>query len=124
MLASWRGRAPTTALVALVLACLVGVAHTASRNCPETAGRTRIPGDPPPAEAIGKWEGLSAYGRLEFTGLKDDAVATVDFYSFNMTFKLFWINLILFIVLFYFSKILQSIFYIFNINKIFLVTIQ
>ena len=64
--------------MALVFGCLVAVALTASQNCPETAGRTRIPGDPPPAEAVGKWEGLSAYGRLEFTGLKDDAVTTVD----------------------------------------------
>src|SRR6266481_4032039 len=62
-----------TLIIPLLLTVVV-----AAQNCPETVGHTRVPGDPPPAEAVGKWQGISAYGKLEFTGLKDDAVASVD----------------------------------------------
>lgn len=61
----------------LIVPLMLTVVITA-QNCPETVGHTRVPGDPPPPEAVGKWQGISAYGKLEFTGLKDDAVASVD----------------------------------------------
>lgn len=64
-------------LAAAVLAC-VATAAASAQNCLETAGHTRVPGDPPPPEAVGRWQGVSASGALTFAGVKDDARASVD----------------------------------------------
>ena len=73
-----KSRIQRLALTVAGLGCVAGVALAAAQNCPDTVGHTKIPGDPPPPEAVGKWQGVSAFGKLELTGMKDDAIVAID----------------------------------------------